>query len=103
MMGKRRLLRIGRIGVFIVAAMLGNIVSGSVSAEERTISLEVERMTCPACPLIVRKALGRVDGVKSVEVLFEKKIAVVTFDDEKTGNEVLVAASTNAGYPATVK
>ncbi|MDE3108877.1 MAG: heavy-metal-associated domain-containing protein [Acidobacteriota bacterium] len=42
-------------------------------------------MTCAACPITVKKALSRVEGVNSVNVNFDKKQATVTFDDAKTG------------------
>jgi mercuric ion binding protein len=60
-------------------------------------------MTCELCPLTVRKALQKVQGVEKVAVSYEKKEAVVTFDDAKTSVEALMNATRNAGYPATVK
>ena len=43
------------------------------------------------------------DGVQKVKASFEKREAVVTFDDQKTSVEKLSLASANAGYPATLK
>lgn len=60
-------------------------------------------MTCAVCPLTVKKALHRVAGVSATEVSYERKEAVVTFDDAKTSVEALIKATTNAGYPANVK
>lgn len=42
-------------------------------------------MTCSACPITVKKAIFKVEGVSKVDVGFEKREAVVTFDDAKTG------------------
>jgi mercuric ion binding protein len=39
-------------------------------------------------------------GVNSAKVSYEKKSAVVVFDDAKTTVDAIAAASTNAGYPA---
>ena len=69
-------------------------------AAERTVTLAVENMTCTACPYIVRKTMAAVPGVSRVEVSFERKAAVVTFDDARTTAGAVAAASANAGYPA---
>jgi len=69
-------------------------------ASPRNVTLKVSKMTCAACPITVRKALEKVPGVSKVEVSFEKKQVVVTFDDAKTNTEALVKATTDAGYPS---
>lgn len=72
-------------------------------AVTRTATLSVPGMTCPACPITVKKALGKVDGVTAVKVNFEKREAIVTFDDAKASLQQLTDATTNAGYPSKVK
>jgi mercuric ion binding protein len=57
-------------------------------------------MSCPACPITVRNAVEMVSGVSKIEVRYEKKQVVVTFDDAKTNIDALVKATTNAGYPS---
>jgi periplasmic mercuric ion binding protein len=57
-------------------------------------------MTCAACPGTVKASLQRVPGVTNVVVSAEDKTAVVTFDDSKAQVEMLVKATTNAGYPS---
>ncbi|MGH7128969.1 MAG: cation transporter, partial [Planctomycetaceae bacterium] len=71
------------------------------NAAEQTVSFDVAKMTCALCPLTVRKAMERVDGVRQVEVDYDSKTATVTFDDTRTGAAEIAQASTNAGYPAT--
>lgn len=77
--------------------------SSSVFAKDVIITLDVPSMTCATCPITVKKALQKVDGVKNVEVTYEDKRAVVTFDDEVTNSKVLTVATENAGYPSIVK
>lgn len=72
-------------------------------AATKTVTLSVPGMTCDTCPITVKLALGKVEGVEKTEVSFEKKEAVVTFDDAKTKVEALREATKNAGYPSTVK
>src|SRR5713101_583463 len=69
-------------------------------ASPKTVILNVSGMTCPACPITVRKALEKVPGVSKVEVRFEKKQVLVTFDDKKTNTDTLVKATTDAGFPS---
>lgn len=72
-------------------------------AETKSVTLSVSGMTCAACPITVKTALSKVKGVEKVEVSFEKKEAVVTYDAAKTNVAALKEASKNAGYPATEK
>ena len=76
------------------------VVSAPLWAGTRTVTLKVPGMTCPACPITVKKALTKVEGVSQVDVNYEKKQAVVTFDDAKTDTKALVKATTEAGYPS---
>ncbi len=69
-------------------------------ASPKTVTLNVSGMTCSACPITVRKALEKVPGVSKVDVQFEKKQVLVTFDDAKTNTDALIKATTNAGYPS---
>lgn len=82
---------------------LAAILSAPVWAATQTVVLSVSKMDCAACPITVKKALNKVAGVEKVEVSYEKREAVVTFDDAKTTPEVLTKATKDAGYPSTVK
>jgi mercuric ion binding protein len=71
------------------------------SAQQATASFAIDKMTCATCPISVRKAMKRVDGVKSVKVDFKTKIATVVYDPAKTTPAQIAAASTKVGYPAS--
>lgn len=49
------------------------------------------------------QALSKVEGVSKVDVGFEKREAVVTFDDTKASVQKLTKATADAGYPSSVK
>lgn len=68
----------------------------------RTITLSVPKMDCAACPITVKKSLTRVAGVSKAEVNFDKRQAIVTFDDALVSVEALTQATRNAGYASTV-
>ncbi|MBB3232345.1 mercury resistance system periplasmic binding protein MerP [Halomonas stenophila] len=70
-------------------------------AAMQTVTLSVPGMTCAACPITVKAALNKVDGVSQVDVSYENREAVITFDDSRTFIEALTEATTNAGYPST--
>ena len=83
------------IAVISLAAL-----SAAAWAASKTVTLNVPGMTCPACPITIKKALNKVDGVSKVEVSYEKKEARVTLDDAKTDTKALVKATTDAGFPS---
>ncbi|MEW5890765.1 MAG: mercury resistance system periplasmic binding protein MerP [Pseudomonadota bacterium] len=87
----------------VALAALAATLSASAWAGPKTVTLSVPGMTCAACPIAVKKALSRVAGVHKAEVSYEKREAVVTFDDARTSAEALTRATANAGYPSTVK
>lgn len=72
-------------------------------AAPKTVTLDVPGMTCETCPITVKLALNKVKGVSKVDVSFEKREAIVTFDDTTTTVEALTKATKDAGYPSTVK
>ena len=83
-------------------ALMGALSSPAWAAT-KTVTLAVPGMTCAACPITVKTALAKVDGVEKTEVSFEKREAVVTYDDAKTTIAALTKATAGAGYPSTVK
>jgi mercuric ion binding protein len=72
-------------------------------AAPRTVTLDVQNMTCPVCPLTVKKALERVPGVQQVAVDYASKTATVRFDDATATADKLTDATKTAGYPSAVK
>lgn len=78
-------------------------VVAPVWAATQTVALAVPGMTCAACPITVKQAISKVDGVQKVEVSYEKRQAVVSFDDGRTSVQKLTKATEDAGYPSSVK
>ncbi|MDF0667163.1 MAG: mercury resistance system periplasmic binding protein MerP [Nitrospira sp.] len=86
----------------ITLLTLSSALSAPAWAATQTVTLSVTGMTCAACPITIKKALNKVEGVENIEVNLEKKEAVITFDDTKTTVAALLEATKNAGYPSTV-
>ncbi len=74
-----------------------------VWAATQSVTLSVPGMTCAACPITVKLALSKVPGVSKTDVNFDKREAVVTFDNAKTNVAALMNATKDAGYPSSVK
>jgi periplasmic mercuric ion binding protein len=87
----------------LLAALALIAVVSPVWAASQIITLSVPGMTCAACPITVKKALTKVEGVTKAEVSYEKREAIVTFDDAKTSAQALTKATDDAGYPSSVK
>ena len=83
-----------------VAAAL-TLLTTAAQAEIKTVTLAVSGMTCATCPITVKKALTKVDGVTKVDVDYDKRQVVVTYDDAKTSIEARTKATADAGYPST--
>ena len=88
------------IKILLAVVIASLVLLASAWASPQTVTLNVSGMTCPACPITVKKALEKVPGVSKVDVRFEKKQVLVTFDNAKTNTDALVKATTNAGYPS---
>jgi mercuric ion binding protein len=88
---------------FAAIVALSTTLGAPAFAATKTVTLSVLNMTCAACPITVKKALSKVDGVEKTAVSYENKEAVVTYDDAKTNVEALTKATANAGYPSDVK
>ena len=87
----------------LLIAMLVVLSVAALAAAPKTVTLDVQNMTCELCPITVKKSLEKVSGVSVVKVNFDKKTATVTYDPDKAQPESLTRATTNAGYPSSVQ
>ena len=97
------------LGALALASMTAGVLVGttaaysSTAAQEQSQRFTIDNMTCASCPITVRIAMKKVEGVKAVKVDFKTKTADVTFDPALTNAAEIAKASTNAGYPAHAK
>jgi mercuric ion binding protein len=87
----------------LAAALVTLLPPAALAAMPQTAVLDVQNMTCELCPVTVKKSLEMVAGVTQARIDFARKTATVTFDAEKTNATALVKATTDAGYPSTVR
>jgi len=86
----------------LLIAALTALSLSALAAPAETVRLDVQNMTCPVCPITVKRSLEQLPGVSTVKVDFAEKMAIVTYDPDKADPEVLTKATTNAGYPSTM-
>ena len=87
----------------LVASMLALMPLAALAATPQTAVLDVQNMSCSLCPVTVKLSLEKVPGVSRAQVSLEKKTATVTFDADKASAAALVKATTDAGFPSTVR
>jgi periplasmic mercuric ion binding protein len=91
------------INKILLLLLVFAVSSGMALAASRTVTLDVQNMTCAACPITVKKALEHVSGVQQVSVDYASKRATVQFDDTTTTVGSLTEATKVAGYPSAIK
>lgn len=79
------------------------VVSLSTHAGESVVTLDLPTMNCAMCPITVKKALEKVEGVHEVTVSYDIKQATVRFENNETSTQKLIETTTNAGYPSTLR
>ncbi len=67
--------------------------SPALMAAPSKTTLAVEHMNCATCPVIVKTALNKLDGVESVQVSMADKMVRVEFDNEKLSEAELAGSS----------
>lgn len=76
----------------------------AAAATAVTRSYHVEGMSCPSCTVHVEETVGKLAGVTRVEVIYEQKLARVTFAaGADASDESVIAAIAETGYEATPK
>ena len=94
--------RITTLILVLVINALAVVIAFAADGHDQEASFTVDKMTCATCPITVRKAMQRVDGVNEVSVDFDTKTVTVLFDSNLTDAKQIGAASTNVGFPATL-
>ncbi|MBR0577013.1 heavy-metal-associated domain-containing protein [Proteiniclasticum sp. BAD-10] len=61
-------------------------------------TLQLDTLTCPSCVLKIESALKRLDGVESVDVLFNASKVKVQYDESRQSTDSLKSTVTALGY-----
>ncbi|SKB39064.1 heavy-metal-associated domain-containing protein [Malaciobacter marinus] len=74
----------------------------SLSVFAKEVEIEVEKMHCPLCTTMVKKAIKKVDGVNKVSVKLNTKKATVNYDESKTDIKTILEAIKTTSYEGKV-
>ena len=85
-----------------VVLTLGLGLSAPIWAAQQTAKLSVPGMTCSTCPITVKKALTKLDGVLDVKSNLERREASVVYDDAKVTLKSITQATGEAGFPSRI-
>jgi mercuric ion binding protein len=86
--------------IYGITASLLLLVTSVAWAAPRTLTLDVPGMTCPTCPVTIKKALLKQPGITGVTVRYEKKQLDVAFDDAKTNPAAIMKSTASVGFPS---
>lgn len=64
------------------------------------IVIPVEGMSCFTCEIAVQSAVKKLPGVREVKASARDKVAVISYDPEKTSLDEIVQAINQTGYKA---
>lgn len=92
-----------RILSTLALALAGAATALPAQAANQVVVLDIPGMHCAACPITIKHALSKVDGVKKTNIDLDGKEAWVTYDTERTNVAALTRATAEAGYPSTPK
>lgn len=80
-----------------------NLASVAALAEDQVVTLLVTDISCSNCTSMIKRVLGRIEGVKNITVKADNREAVVTFDNNRTNTESLIDVAALAGYLTQIK
>jgi len=96
----------GKMKARVKASKAAKVTESSLKYGEKVVTvtekLQIEGMTCVACPPKVKAALSKIDGVKDAKVSLKDKQAIVTYDPEKVTTAQMIDAVSRAGYKASL-
>ena len=64
----------------------------------KVIKLKIEGMHCTGCSSRLEKVLNNTDGVESATVSFEKKQAIITYNESQTDIEQIKQIIQDTGF-----
>lgn len=64
----------------------------------KTLTLSVGGMTCGGCANSIKKSVGELSGVSSVDVDLSSNQVAVIYDDNQLGQDAIVEAIEDAGF-----
>ncbi len=74
----------------------------NIATFAQTINIKIDKMHCPLCTTMVKKAIAKVDGVEKVKVTLHTKTAKVKYDESKIKQSDILEAIKTTTYTGVV-
>lgn len=91
---------LSRLTSFLFMALVS---VSAFAATPKTVVMDVQNMTCAACAITIKAALGKVPGVASTKVDGKAGTVSVVFDPDRTTAQAIAKTVSDAGFPAKPK
>ncbi len=75
-----------------------NLSTVGVTNQQTTYEFNIKGMTCTGCEEHVKMEIGKLPGISTLEVSYERANAIVTFDNSLIDIEQVTAAIEKTGY-----
>ena len=69
----------------------------------KKLVFNMETFTCPSCVKKIENTVSKIDGVQSVQVMFNSARIRAEFDDSKTNADAIEEVLIKLGYPVLSK
>jgi copper chaperone CopZ len=86
-----------------ISTVIGLLALSCSKTEAQTTDIRVETAMCDMCAHNIEQAVGKVEGVQSVVVDMEKKVAKVNYDVSMISVAAIEDAIVASGYAANDK
>ena len=86
------------LSLVITFVFLFVVPCNTLLAEEQIAVFEVKGMSCGSCTFILKRTLRAIDGVELVKVYYDKRLAVVVFENTAVDIQQLLEAIEEIGF-----
>ena len=86
------------LSLVITFVLLFVVPYNTLFEEEQLVVFEVKGMSCGSCTFILKRTLKAIDGVELVKVYYDKRLAVVVFENTVVDIQQLSEAIEEIGF-----
>ena len=83
----------------LIATMAGfALIAGVALAKEATAEINVPKMDCGSCAVVVKRALAKTAGVKHTTIDVDKRLVTVVYEDSQVNVSQLQQVIEKSGF-----
>lgn len=86
----------------LIATTVGiALIAGVAMAKEATININVPKMDCGSCAVVVKRAMAKTAGVKNTIIDVDKRLVTVVYEDSQVNVAQLQQIIEKSGFEVT--